>query len=176
MLLISEGMREGKLPPVTVYVDGLAREVSTVYENLLDTAFFNFYVQPAPVYEGLSFEEACEENLREADCVLATSGMLMEGTPSFVYARLLAESKESAILFSGYMVEESFGYKLLNDSRLLREFRCHVTSHHFSAHSDSTEVERLLKELSPKNWKYVHGYPPPSKSSHHAFNREVVRF
>jgi len=173
---LSRGMREGEVPPMTVYVDGLAKEVTNIYENLLDREIFNYYVQPAPQYCGLSFEESCQENLREADCIVSTSGMLMEGTPSYAYAKLLSKRRNNSIVMSGYLVEESFGYKLLNDRRLLREFRCHVTSHHFSAHSDSTEVERLLKELSPKNWKYVHGYPPPSKSSHHAFNREVVRF
>ncbi len=173
MLLLSEGMKSGKIPTVTVYVDGLAREVSTIYENLLDRSLFNYYVQPAPYYEGLSFEEACEENLREADCIVSTSGMLMDGTPSYIYAKLLASSRRNTILFSGYMVEESFGYRLLKDKRLLKGFNCSLERHHFSAHSDRNELDSIVKRLQPRKTVYVHGYP---LTSQHAVNREVVRF
>ena len=174
MLLLSEGMRRGKIPPLTVYVDGLAKEVSVIYENLLERELFNFYVQPAPRYEGLDFEEACRENLREADCIVATSGMLMEGTPSFVYAQLLSKRSSSTIIFSGYMVEESFGYRLLHDKNVLRSFRCQVERHHFSAHSDRGEIETIVERLAPKRVVFVHGYP--TFLEHHGLNREVVRF
>ncbi len=173
MLLLSEGMRSGKIPPVTVYVDGLAREVSTIYENLLDRNLFNYYVQPAPYYEGLSFEEACEENLREADCIISTSGMLMEGTPSYVYAKLLGSDYRNTVLFSGYMVEESFGYRLLRDRKLLKGFNCSLERHHFSAHSDREELDFIVEKLQPCKTVYVHGYP---LTRQHAVNREVVRF
>ena len=176
LLIISEGMRRGDIPPITVYVDGLAREVSVIYGNLLNEDFFNYYVQPAPVYQGLSFEEACEENLREADCILSTSGMLIEGTPSFVYGKLLSKSAKNAILFSGYMVEESFGYRLLNDRKLFRSYRCQIERHHLSAHSDKKGIENLVERLSPKKTIFVHGYPTKEVEKFHAFNLEVVRF
>ncbi|TCK06673.1 RNA-metabolizing metallo-beta-lactamase [Phorcysia thermohydrogeniphila] len=174
MLLLSQGMREGKIPPLTVYVDGLAKEVSVIYENLLERELFNFYVQPAPRYEGLSFEEACMENLREADCIVSTSGMLMEGTPSFVYAQLLSKRSSAAIIFSGYMVEESFGYRLLHDRNVLRSFRCRIERHHFSAHADKGEIETIVERLSPEKTVFVHGYPNSLKQ--HGLNREVIRF
>ena len=176
LLLLSEGMREGLLPPVTVYVDGLARDVSTVYENLLNRPLFNYYVQPAPSYQGLSFEEVCRENLREADCILSTSGMLVEGTPSFIYSKLLAKDPRSSIIFSGYMAEESFGYRLLNSRKLLSIFRCRIEKHHLSAHSDREELEEILDTLTPEKTVFVHGYPEREEMKNHAFNREVIRF
>jgi predicted metal-dependent RNase len=174
MLLLSQGMREGRIPPITVYVDGLAREVSVIYENLLERELFNFYIQPAPRYEGLSFEEACAENLREADCIVSTSGMLMEGTPSFIYAQLLSKRSSSTIIFSGYMVEESFGYRLLHDRRVLRNFYCRIERHHFSAHADKREIETIVERLSPQKVVFVHGYPTSFKQ--HGLNREVIKF
>ncbi len=176
LLLLSEGMRNGAIPPITVYVDGLARDVSTIYENLLNRNLFNYYVQPAPSYQGLSFEEACRENLREADCILSTSGMLVEGTPSYIYSKLLAKDSRSSIIFSGYMAEESFGYRLLSSRELLSAFRCQIEKHHLSAHSDRRELEEILDTLTPEKTVFVHGYPPPEKQKNHAFNREVVRF
>jgi len=176
LLILSEGMERGELPPMTVYVDGLAREVSKIYEGLLNRRFFNYYLQPAPSRRGISFEESCRQNLREADCILSTSGMLMEGTPSFVYGKLISGGAQNAIIFSGYMVEESFGYRLLKDRKLLSSFKCRIEKHHFSAHSDSFEMELLLEKLSPKRVAFVHGYPPKGRESSHAFNREVVRF
>ncbi|MEO2083611.1 MAG: MBL fold metallo-hydrolase [Desulfurobacteriaceae bacterium] len=173
--LMTEGMKEGKIPPVTVYVDGLAREVTNIYENLLRRKLFNFYVQPAPTYEGISFEEACEENLREADCIIATSGMLMEGTPSYIYAKLLSKDPRSAILFSGYLVEESFGYRLLREKELLKSFKCKIESHHFSAHSDRNELLSIVEKLSPRKNVFIHGFPGENFKDH-AFNREVIRF
>ncbi len=176
ILLLSEGMRIGEVPPITVYVDGLAREVTNIYESLLEREIFNYYVQPAPSYPGLGFEEACRENLREADCILSTSGMLMEGTPSFVYGKLLSKRRKSSIILSGYMVEESFGYKLLHDKEVLKEFKCEIKRHHFSAHSGGDEIEKLRQELSPKKYTFVHGYPGKREFKEHAHNREVVRF
>ncbi len=176
ILLLTEGMRRGEIPPITVYVDGLAREVTNIYENLLEREIFNYYVQPAPTYPGIDFGEACRENLREADCILSTSGMLMEGTPSFIYGKLLSKRKKSSIIVSGYMVEESFGYKLLHDREVLSRFKCQVKRHHFSAHSGGDEIERLREELSPKRCAFVHGYPRRREFKEHAHNREVVRF
>ena len=176
ILLLTEGMKRGEVPPITVYVDGLAREITSVYENLLEKRIFNYYVQPAPSYRGLSFEEACSENLREADCILSTSGMLMEGTPSFIYGKLLSKRRGSSIIMSGYLVEESFGYKLLHDRRVLKEFKCRVERHHFSAHADGVELKRIEEELSPKKVALVHGYPTRKHFKEHAHNREVVRF
>ncbi|MEO2068416.1 MAG: MBL fold metallo-hydrolase [Desulfurobacteriaceae bacterium] len=175
ILLLTEGMKSGKLPPITVYVDGLAREVSNIYENLLNRKLFNYFVQPAPTYDGLNFLEACEENLREADCIVSTSGMLMEGTPSYVYASILSKNGKNAIVFSGYMVEESFGYKLLNDKRIFKAFKCELKKHHFSAHSGHAELEKLIERLTPERTVFVHGYPLKD-GKFHAFNREVVRF
>ena len=169
-------MREGLVPPITVYVDGLARDVSTIYEKLLNRSLFNYYVQPAPTYQGFSFEEACRENLREADCILSTSGMLVEGTPSFIYSKLLAKDSRSSIIFSGYMAEESFGYKLLNSKEFLSAFRCKVEKHHLSAHSDRTELEEILETLNPGKTYFIHGYPTGEARKYHVFNREVVRF
>ena len=176
LLLLSEGMRTGAVPPITVYVDGLARDVSTLYENLLRKTLFNYYVQPAPSYQGLSFEEACRENLREADCILSTSGMLVEGTPSYIYSKLLAKDPKSSIIFSGYMAEESFGYRLLSSKKLLSAFKCRIERHHLSAHSDREELKEVLDTLSPERTVLVHGYPSERERKHHAFNREVVRF
>lgn len=176
LLLLSEGMRAGKIPPITVYVDGMARDVSTIYENLLNRTLFNYYVQPAPYYQGLSFEEACRENLREADCILATSGMLVEETPSYLYSKLLSRNPRNSIIFSGYMAEESFGYRLLNSRELLSTFRCRIEKHHLSAHSDKTELETIFSKLNPEKTVFVHGYPSGEERKHHAFNREVVQF
>ena len=176
LLLLTEGMRSGRIPPVRVLVDGLAKEVSTIYGSFLGRSFFNYYVQPSPGYAGVPFKEACKQNLKSADCIVSTSGMLMEGTPSYVYASLLAQDPKSTILFSGYMVEESFGYRLLKDRELLRAFRCRLERHHFSAHSGQEELKRLTEELSPKKLAFVHGFPLHTGQSEFAFNREVVKF
>ncbi len=174
MDILTDGMSKGRIPPIVTYVDGLAREVSNIYGNLLRRDFFNYYVQPAPVYEGLSYVEACRENLREADCIVSTSGMLMEGTPSFIYASLISRSSRNAIVFSGYMVEESFGYRLLRDRKAFKSFRCELKKHHFSAHSDKNGIQNLIERVKAKKAVFVHGYPLSGGS--HVFNREVVRF
>ncbi|WP_163327728.1 MBL fold metallo-hydrolase [Desulfurobacterium thermolithotrophum] len=175
ILLLTEGMKAGKIPPMTIYVDGLAREVSNIYENLLNKEFFNYYVQPAPTYEGIDFLEACEENLREANCIISTSGMLMENTPSYIYASLLSRNERNAIIFSGYLVEESFGYRLLNDREILKNFKCEIKRHHFSAHSDKKELQDLINALSPEKTVFIHGYPG-KEIKYHGFNREVIKF
>ena len=172
--ILKEGMRKGDIPPINVYVDGLAREVCNIYEHNIDKEFFNFYIQPAPFYEGLSYEEACEENLREADCIIATSGMLMENTPSYIYGKLIGKKSSNGIIFSGYLSEESFGYRLLKDRKRLKNFRCQILKHHLSAHADREELKFIEEKLSPDRLILVHGFPLNRKNSCHVANREVV--
>ncbi|WP_089322175.1 MBL fold metallo-hydrolase [Desulfurobacterium atlanticum] len=172
--ILKEGMMKGEIPPINVYVDGLAREVCNIYEHNIDKEFFNFYIQPAPFYEGLSYEEACEENLREADCIIATSGMLMENTPSYIYGKLIGKRANNGIIFSGYLSEESFGYRLLKEKKKLKNFKCQILKHHLSAHGSGKDLRMIESVLSPDKVILVHGYPSKEKRIRHAANREVV--
>ncbi|WP_457567468.1 MBL fold metallo-hydrolase [Desulfurobacterium sp.] len=171
--LIKNGIKKGTIPPVNVYVDGLAREICNIYEHNIDREFFNFFIQPAPGYEGLSFEEACEENIREADIIISTSGMLMENTPSYIYAKIIGKKEKNGIIFSGYLSEESFGYRLIKNRKQFKQFKCEILKHHISAHSKREELEKIKNTLNPEKLILIHGYPGKN-SREHASNREVV--
>ncbi|WP_456460174.1 MBL fold metallo-hydrolase [Desulfurobacterium sp.] len=171
--IIKEGIKSGEIPPVNVYVDGLAREICNIYEHNIDREFFNFYIQPAPRYEGLSFEEACEENIREADIIVSTSGMLMENTPSHAYAKIIGKRGKNGIIFSGYLSEESFGFKLMKNRHQFKQFKCEILKHHLSAHSKREDLEKIRRILRPEKTILIHGYPGKHHKEH-AANREVI--
>ncbi|WP_456397406.1 MBL fold metallo-hydrolase [Desulfurobacterium sp.] len=171
--LIKEAMKKGNIPPVNVYVDGLAKEICNIYEHNIEKEFFNFYIQPAPRYEGLSFEESCEENIREADIIISTSGMLMENTPSHIYAKIISKKAKNGIIFSGYLSEESFGFKLINNRNQFKQFKCEILKHHLSAHSKREDLNKVKKQLKPGKTILIHGYPGKYQKEH-AANREVI--
>ncbi|OMH40763.1 MBL fold metallo-hydrolase [Desulfurobacterium indicum] len=171
--IIKEEMKKGNIPPVNVYVDGLAREICNIYEHNIEKEFFNFYIQPAPRYEGLSFEESCEENLREADIIISTSGMLMENTPSYAYAKIIGKKAKNGIIFSGYLTEESFGFKLINNRNQFKQFKCEILKHHLSAHSKRGDLDKIKEQLNAEKTVLIHGYPGKHRKEH-AANREVI--
>lgn len=142
-----------------IVIDGLAKEVTRLYEKMLGIAIYDDIVRPAP--PGYSQSEDLEPS-----CIIASSGMLLEGSCSSYYAKRLLPDDRNCICFSGYLDEDSPGYALthlkrrdiLTDSaEVLRKAR--ITSYYLSAHSDRLGLIELIKTLRPQKVVLVHGCP-----------------
>ncbi len=181
LLIIADAMRTGRLPELTVYIDGMINEVTaihTAYPELLSRELRdriynseNPFMHPSfeIVGGGVARSEIVEA--REPCVILATSGML-NGGPAVEYFRLMAENPNNSLVFVNYQVEGTLGRKvrdgakevhiLVGDRIELVKVAMEVHSiEGFSGHSDRTQILKFLRDIETKPKKIIlnHGEP-----------------
>lgn len=177
LLILRAAIQNREIPAVPVYVDGMVRDINTMYtrnptylKNTLgkrilkgNEPFYTKEIQPvAPMQKR-------DDLLSGPDPVilLSSSGMLTGG-PSAQYASRLAPLENACIIITGYQDEESPGRQLLN---LLEDpqnktltvngctvpVKCRIEQVGLSAHGDKSEITALLDRLSSRHVFLVHG-------------------
>ncbi len=165
-------MEKGRLVKVDIYSGGISRKISRAYD-------YNRYVVNSedPDFElsGVPQKDIYDvENIREFfshPCiVLASSGMMIEGTISFRLAHRWLDQKNSAIFTVGYMEHETPGFIVstaekgskirLSELSEEKEVKCAIKNFRFSAHSLREELLRIVNKLNPDTVILIHGDPP----------------
>jgi Cft2 family RNA processing exonuclease len=164
---------------VPVYVDGLVRPVTNVFQdnlNLLPKAVANFAKtgRKDPFFDASATPPIiCIDNPRERplamakpSVIIASSGM-MSGGASVYYGKILLERENAAVFISGYTDEESPGRLLqglepgteieLDGTKLT--VRCQVRKFNLSAHADRVGLTQVIHRVAPKHLILVHGSP-----------------
>lgn len=123
LLILRAAIQNGQIPAVPVYVDGMVRDINTMYtrnpvflKNSLgkrilkgNEPFYTKEIQPvAPAQRRGDLLKGPEP------VILVSSSGMLTGGPSAQYARLLAPSEKGCIIITGYQDEESPGRQLLN--------------------------------------------------------------
>lgn len=185
LLILLSHQRSGVLPEFPIYLDGLVRPMTRLYDELLEAgdmmprALINmvknarrspFYGEGdvRPVKSPGDRQRVIAEG--EPAVILASSGMLHAG-PSVAYARQILTEERSALLTVGYQDEESPG-------RMLRELSpgdklslphspygglvevpvsCRVGRYHLSAHADRAGLLNVLSDYPSDRVVLVHG-------------------
>eukprot|EP00762_Andalucia_godoyi_P001192 ANDGO_01937.mRNA.1 Integrator complex subunit 11 homolog len=111
-----------------------------------------------------SFDMECLD--REEPCViLASPGMLHAGTSLKVFKRIATDAR-NLVIFPGYCVKGTVGYKVLNvdetkkveiDKKTSLSVECRVDYMSFSAHADAAGIMRVISQMRPKGVLLVHG-------------------
>jgi Cft2 family RNA processing exonuclease len=162
-----------QLPEVDVLVDGLAREISTIYEEVGAEAG-----KPLRILEGRV--RPVQNRFREiqsfhSGVIVTTSGMLTGG-PSVQWAQEILPDERAALLLCGYQDEEAPGRRLeeLASSRYGsptltlpdHEFgtvevpvKADVRRYMLSAHADQRGLVDIVSMVGPKATMLVHGDP-----------------
>ncbi len=178
LLILRAAIQNQEIPAVPVYVDGMVRDINTMYtrnssflKNALARRIVNggepFYTREI---QPVSPNQNRDDLLKGKDPVIivSSSGMLTGG-PSMQYARQLVSSENACIIITGYQDEESPGRQLLDlldstasDRKLTLgqntyPVRCRIEQVGLSAHSDRGEIEALLDRLSARHLFLVHG-------------------
>ena len=160
-LILRDMIRSGRLSPFTIYINGLAKAACDIYQDNGVQIF------------GHELEEAPQDFIDTLDAfngvIIASSGMLLDGSVSARYAEKLLPDQRNAIFFSGYLDEESPGRRLerLHESKGQyfkingRNVPVHadVDMYRLSAHTDSEGILSLIEKAVPKKVILVHGYP-----------------
>ncbi|HUY98584.1 MAG TPA: MBL fold metallo-hydrolase, partial [Verrucomicrobiae bacterium] len=155
-----------ELPGVPVLVDGLAKDVSRIYEQQtagLDNPLKIFGDDVREVAPGTRREQYLE---MRRGVIVTTSGMLTGG-PAITWARWLLPDPKAALLVSGYQDEESAGAELLAlaDNQATRfslegepiEVQATVAKFALSAHADRAGLTSIVGDIRPDQVMLVHG-------------------
>ncbi len=171
--IIARLQRNRRLPRVPVYVSGLGRAIYEIY------GMFPNYLKPDAVLSPLEqfkrigdvWERKVVRDLWRDPCIIvATSGMMVENTPSAMIAAEMVRDTRHGIFFVGYVDEETLGYKVLNaavgDSLVFEVSGNPIPvklenrqRFHFSAHAHRDDLCDVIASINPRNVVFVHGEP-----------------
>ncbi len=171
MLVLEQGMREGRVPKVPVYLDGMifeATAIHTAYPEYLNSQLRGqIFQQGDNPFLSEIFRRVDSAHMRseildahEPCVVLATSGM-MSGGPVMEYFRGWAPAPTNALLFVGYQAEGTFGRRLqrgVSEATVLDGGRSVsvpvrleiATVEGFSGHSDRNQLMNYVGNLDPR--------------------------
>ncbi len=162
-------MQKNKITTVDIYTAGIGNKINRVYD-------YNRYVVNRNEKEIL-LSEIPQINLNELKdfdelfkfpcIVLASSGMMVELTNSFMLAKRWLQKIDSAIFTVGYMDPSTPGSIVagskrgdqiqLTDRDKKIEVKCEIRNFRFSAHSKREELVSIVKKLNPENVVLIHG-------------------
>lgn len=171
--IIARLQREKRVPLVPVYISGLGRAIYEIYDQYKNYLKPNVVLSPLEQFKRIGDvweRKVTKDLLREASIIVATSGMMLENTPSAMIAAEMVREKRHGIFFVGYVDPETLGYKLLHaetgDSlpfevsgspiKIRLENRQRF---HFSAHAPREDLCAFVDMVKPKNVVFIHGDP-----------------
>jgi Beta-Casp domain/Zn-dependent metallo-hydrolase RNA specificity domain len=164
---------------IPIYVDGLVRPVTSVFQDNLDLlpkAVANFVKtgRKDPFFDTTSTPPIiCINSPRERPLAIATpsviiaSSGMMTGGASVYYGKILLERENAAVFISGYTDEESPGRLLqglesgteieLDGTKLT--VRAQIRKFNLSAHADRVGLTQVIHRVAPRHLILVHGSP-----------------
>lgn len=168
--LLHQLQASGDLPQVPIYISGLGRAVSQIYDA---TRFVSTRLDPSFRLANINAtvldrEQLIAQRPPPRPCiVLATSGMMHPETPSNLLARVVLPNPKDAIFFVGYCDVDAPGFRVLQaapgdavqleDGGPSYEARAEIRRFHFSAHSRRSELVKMAEKMRPKRVILVHG-------------------
>jgi Cft2 family RNA processing exonuclease len=162
-------MEAGTLSRTDLYTGGIGRKINTTYDrNRYVVRRINPDFELASVMQRDLFEiEKLDELFRQPGIVLASSGMVVEGTLSYRIASLCLKHPKSGIFIVGYMDPETPGYRISQASRgdLIQltataepeSVRCSINKFRFTSHARREDLLAIVRRLRPSQVILVHG-------------------
>jgi uncharacterized protein len=185
MLVLEERMREGRIPQVPVFLDGMifeATAIHTAYPEFLNSQLrTQIFQQGDNPFLSDIFRRVDSSQMRigildskEPCVVLATSGM-MSGGPVMEYFKAWAPEEKNGILFVGYQAEGTFGRRLqrgLGEATFMDGSRQQsvpvrlevATIEGFSGHSDRMQLMNYVATVDPRPARVVLCHGEESKA------------
>lgn len=162
-------MQKRKLIETNIFTGGIGREISNLYDK-------NRYITRRSNKEIL-LKEIPQQNIFEVDdlsyfsknpsIVLASSGMMLEGTTSFKLLDYWLKQHNFAVFSVGYMDSNTPGFRIINSEKgsevKLTEFsepkkvNCDIERFYFPSHSIREDLLKIVEKLNPKKVILVHG-------------------
>jgi Cft2 family RNA processing exonuclease len=155
-----------RLPDVPILVDGMAKEISRIYETQTADTDRPLRIYGDNVTEVQPGSRYGQYLAMRRGVIVTTSGMLSAG-PAVQWARWILPDPNSALLVSGYQDEESPGRALLKlasgegltfglDGQDI-EVRANVAEFRLSAHAGRNGLTSIIRDAAPRQTMLVHG-------------------
>jgi Cft2 family RNA processing exonuclease len=178
LAMIWDMMQAKKIPTVDIYTGGMGRKISLVYDNsrYSDSRHNQSLVladipqQDIPRRDDLFTSKF----FKVPSIVIAASGMMQEGTSSYLLAQRWLRNENFAICFIGYTDPRTPGYVVQHAVRGKRvkfgsmkrdvPVRCRIERFRFSAHAKRDELIEIVDRLAPKHVLLTHGDIPAMNS------------
>lgn len=182
MLIIEEAAKQGQLPKVPLYVDGMLWDVTAIHtaypDFLSNTVKSRIFRDENPFSSDLFLRVGSplerQEVIEGGPCIiLATSGMLVGGA-SVEYLRELADSPRNAIVFVCYQGANSLGRQVkegLKEARFSVEGKEEITPiklevasiDGLTGHSGRNQLLAFVNNISPSPKKIIVNHGEASK-------------
>lgn len=171
--IIARLQESGDIPNVPVLASGLGRALYEVYNRYPDYLHPEANLRPLAQFGrvGDVWNRGVVLNILSKPCiVVATSGMMLENTPSALLAEEMVRSHLHGIFFVGYLDPDTLGYKLLHAEpgamfafglarSKVKVVLEDIDWFHFSAHAPRQALCDVIRCVHPKNVICVHGDP-----------------
>ena len=171
--ILARLQEEGRVPLAPIYASGLGRAIYELYDRFYPYLKGGANLRPLEQFGriGNVWRPSEVKRLLEEPCIIvATSGMMLENTPSAMIAQEMVQHPRHGILFVGYVDPETLGYRLLNSQPGDRlqfaighpetEVRISTVKRlHFSAHAPRNALLRSIERIAPRNVVFIHGDP-----------------
>jgi len=182
MLIIEDAIKQGKLPKIPVYIDGMIWDINaihTAYPNFLSGNVRNLIFQDknpfiSDIFKRVGSAQERKKVIQGGSCVvLATSGMLVGGA-SVEYFREFAPNKRNSICFVCYQGVGSLGRKIqdgVKELKMLNEgkeedVKVNLEVHTIdglTAHSGRNQLLAFINKCQPKPKKVIINHGETSK-------------
>lgn len=178
MLMIKEYFQNQRILPFPVYLDGLVPNVCKVYEQYIpnhplqkknESLFFGGGVRTvSDPLKKQDFESFYQQHIDQKPAVvIASSGMMQEGSSSARYAEKIIGNPNHSIVLTGYVDAKSPAYALqkahTQNSGKVKLYQqdvliqADIQSFRFSAHASREQIAETVISLLPKAVLLVHG-------------------
>ena len=168
---VSDMMEKNKIPKVPIYYSSLSKALNNVYDD------FNYdgnRVEQGFKLGSLDFRRIKRSDFKRGEfykkpsIILATSGMVIEGTGSYRIAKHILPMKNFGIAMCGYCDPATPGHRIKTAERGERifldsfgidhvEVKCSIENFRYTSHATPDEIMFLVKQLNPKKVVLVHG-------------------
>jgi Cft2 family RNA processing exonuclease len=170
LCIIYQLMRNGKIPSVPLFISGLGKSITEIYQD------HRRYLRPqASVLSfdlfsvlGTVDDLSIQSLLQEPCIIVATNGMMVENTPSARIARWMVQDERHGIFFCGYVDPDTLGYRVFHagvgdeipftpEGEPVTIKNPHIRRFYLSSHADRYELLEVARRIRPRTVVLLHG-------------------
>jgi len=166
LTLLFRAQRRGDLPMNPLFIGGLGKVFSQIYDRLADKQISIFEDIRPQVLDGKKMDKFKPQ---AGHLYLLPSGMMNEMTTSNRLAKLFLSDPRHSVYFVGYADPESPAGKLqatptgenviLNRSDGPQRVRCEIKHYDFTSHAQREDILNYIRRTNPRQCLLVHGDP-----------------
>jgi len=170
LCILYQLMREGKVPSVPLYLSGLGKSITEIYQEHRRYLRSSASILSFDLFSvlGTLDDLSVQALLKEPAVIVATNGMMVENTPSARIARWMVQEERHGIFFCGYVDPDTLGHRVFHarlgealpfspDGEPIPIRNPNIRRFYLSSHADRYELLEAARKISPRNIVLIHG-------------------